>query len=514
VVVLFATAGTASAQLRSDELLLVVNAAVPEGRELAEHYAQVRGVPEGRILAIDLPRGEEISAADFHERVLPAVRGHLEEKRLRGVVRCIVSFHGVPLKIAAQQLNDAQRLELSEIDDARNRTTMRLREVVEQIELVARRIDPTFAPAGGNDTPVDLLRRAEQARTSALAGQRRDQLDPATIGHINQLSGMVQQPLLPGTTRPAPSRDELQALANNPQDPASRKRLREVAAHVLPLAQYVVLLEQQRSLLNATETDASFDSELSLLFAGEYPLSRWVPNPLYVGNKPNPRQPTIVMTARLDAATPQQVRAMIDTSLRVERQGLRGVIAIDSRGIAERKPDGSLDGYGWYDQSLRNLATLLQPTAATVVHDTQEAIFTPGQVKDIAVYVGWYSVGNYVPPGTFVEGAVAYHVASFEMTSLRDPNNKGWSRGLIGDGVVATLGPVSEPYLHAFPRADEFVPLLLTGQLSLAEVYWRTNMLTSWKVALVGDPLYRPFATNPLLTPAQLSEPLRSVLPE
>ena len=48
-------------------------------------------------------------------------------------------------------------------------------------------------------------------------------------------------------------------------------------------------------------------------------------------------------------------------------------------------------------------------------------------------------------------------------------------RGLLIDGVVGTLGPVAEPYLQSFPTADEFFPLLLTGKLTLAEVYWRTT---------------------------------------
>jgi uncharacterized protein (TIGR03790 family) len=117
----------------------------------------------------------------------------------------------------------------------------------------------------------------------------------------------------------------------------------------------------------------------------------------------------------------------------------------------------------------------------------------------VALYTGWYNVGNYVPGCTFNLGAVGYHVASYELTSLRDPNNHGWCGGLLSDGVVATIGPVSEPYLHAFPTPDEFFPLLMCGQLTLAEVYWRTTPLVSWKMALIGDPLYVPYRTNPAI---------------
>jgi hypothetical protein len=95
------------------------------------------------------------------------------------------------------------------------------------------------------------------------------------------------------------------------------------------------------------------------------------------------------------------------------------------------------------------------------------------------------------------------------MRSLRDPRLPGWVRGLLDHGVVATLGPVSEPYLTAFPPPQEFFPLLLTGKLTMAEVYWRTVPLMSWKMGLIADPLYNPFAARPALAVEQLPVPLR-----
>jgi hypothetical protein len=72
------------------------------------------------------------------------------------------------------------------------------------------------------------------------------------------------------------------------------------------------------------------------------------------------------------------------------------------------------------------------------------------------------------------------------------------------------VGPVAEPYLHSFPPADEFFPLLLTGKLTLAEVYWKSNPMTSWMNTCIGDPLYKPYAVKPVLTvedlPAQLQK--------
>jgi hypothetical protein len=71
----------------------------------------------------------------------------------------------------------------------------------------------------------------------------------------------------------------------------------------------------------------------------------------------------------------------------------------------------------------------------------------------------------------------------------------------LNDGIASTLGAVAEPYLSSMPSPDEFFPLLLTGKLTLAEVYWKTTPMTSWMVSFIGDPLYVPFKVNPQLKP-------------
>jgi len=84
--------------------------------------------------------------------------------------------------------------------------------------------------------------------------------------------------------------------------------------------------------------------------------------------------------------------------------------------------------------------------------------------------------------------------------------------GFTAEDRGRALGAVAEPYLHAFPRPDDFIPLLLTGKLTLAEVYWRTTPLTSWKISMVGDPLYTPFKNAPALRVEDLPEALRGTV--
>jgi len=147
-----------------------------------------------------------------------------------------------------------------------------------------------------------------------------------------------------------------------------------------------------------------------------------------------------------------------------------------------------------------------------VVTDDKAQVFLPHTVNDVALYCGWYSLQNYIPGCKFNRGAVGFHVASLELTRMRNPSSKEWVPNLLRDGVCATLGAVSEPYLSAFPRPDEFFPILLTGNWTLAETYWMTCPLTSWKIIFIGDPLYRPFAAHPVMSQETLPKTMREAI--
>jgi uncharacterized protein (TIGR03790 family) len=139
-----------------------------------------------------------------------------------------------------------------------------------------------------------------------------------------------------------------------------------------------------------------------------------------------------------------------------------------------------------------------QQTDIEVVLDEKPALFQAGQCPDAALYCGWYSLAKYVDAFDWSPGAVGYHLASSEAASLRDEKSQVWCKRMLEDGVAATIGPVSEPYLFSFPRPEEFFALLLRGELTLVECYYRTLPLNSWRMALIGDPLYRPFKSKPM----------------
>jgi uncharacterized protein (TIGR03790 family) len=281
---------------------------------------------------------------------------------------------------------------------------------------------------------------------------------------------------------------------------ALRNERNAVRARIRPL-------EPQRQWLQHAESHAAVDSELALLWYPPYPLQRWVLNPLYFQAPQELRKdrPPLVMTCRIDGPSVALLEKLIDTSVEVETKGLSGKVYVDARGVKyDPKTDPGF-GYGGYDESMREMARLLEKEAKLpVTLDDKGPLFAPGSCPDAALYCGWYSLANYVDCCTFVPGAVAWHLASSEAVSLRNPNSKLWCKSLLEKGVVATLGPVAEPYTIGFPKPAEFFGCLVTGEYTLVECYWRTEYFASWMTVLVGDPLYNPYARTPKLKSEQV----------
>ncbi|HQP30609.1 MAG TPA: TIGR03790 family protein [Deltaproteobacteria bacterium] len=240
--------------------------------------------------------------------------------------------------------------------------------------------------------------------------------------------------------------------------------------------------------------DASVDSELALVMEKAYPLEGWLPNRYYIGfrDKNIPGMPrNVIPVCRLDGPTEASVHRIIADSLYAERNGLAGTAYFDARWPDNGARDGS--PYRRYDRAIHHTARMVKERAGMpVVIDEREALFASGQAREAALYCGWYSLGKYVDAFTWSRGAVGYHVASAECTTLKAASSTVWCRKMLEKGAAATLGPVAEPYLQSFPAPEVFFGCLIGGG-SLIECYTISNPFWSWQMVLIGDPLYRPF---------------------
>jgi uncharacterized protein (TIGR03790 family) len=300
---------------------------------------------------------------------------------------------------------------------------------------------------------------------------------------------------------------DLDAKAKDAADSAAAKHAAEQRAAIKKLSQRVDELQAKERRLAHAESQAAVDSELSLLWWDDYELVRWQDNLLnfQVAESARNAKPPILMVARLDGPTPERAKRLVDQAVEVEKTGLTGKVYVDARGIKYDPKSDPGFGYGGYDEALREMATLLEKEAKLpVILDDKPELFASGACPDCALYCGWYSLANYVDCCRFVPGAVAYHIASAEAVSVRDPKAKYWCKNLLEAGAIATLGPVAEPYTIGFPKPAEFFGLLVTGEFTLVECYYRTLYLNSWMTVLIGDPLYRPFAKEPRLRSDQV----------
>ena len=200
------------------------------------------------------------------------------------------------------------------------------------------------------------------------------------------------------------------------------------------------------------------DSELALLWEDGARLRGPLPNPMNWRLASSMTRPAnlpgrVVMTARVDGPTPRDALRIIKDSVEAEKSGVKGKFYIDAGGKYER-----------YDVNLEKLAELVRKTTKIpVVLDKKKTLFARGSCPDAALYVGWYSLQRYIPAFTWVRGSVGWHVASLEAVHLRVPASDEWCVKMIQNGVAATIGAVSEPYLGAFPLPQDFFALLLTG---------------------------------------------------
>jgi len=248
----------------------------------------------------------------------------------------------------------------------------------------------------------------------------------------------------------------------------------------------------------AWDKNASVDSELMLVKRRGTPVSFWVPNPLFVARKGRGQGDAsdVLLVSRLDGPDPATVRRIMADAVAVEKEGLSGTAYFDARWKAPLKK--TTGAYALYDHSIHRGADRVEKMGfLTVVRDAKEPLFSPGSCPDAALYCGWYSLATYVDAFAWKRGAVGYHIASSEMTTLKDPSSTIWCMKMLQKGVAATIGPVGEPYLQAFPFPEVFFGLLTEGRLTLVECYAASLPFLSWKMVLVGDPLYRPFYAKP-----------------
>lgn len=523
--------------LTPQEVLVVANGDSPQSLSLARTYMELRGIPRENGLTINTSTDYNISRENYEKQIRLPIKKYLLEHKLNNRIRCICLIYGVPVRIEPAPLPpDAQQM-FEIYTRAAQTATARLAVDRQLLAAIGKSFPqtqpqdlkpaaslfgplpplPSAASADFNKTLADVLRllASKQVEVARIADPANRRIAMRQLMAVHLDVGGTQGLLnFVTTAKPADAPDiealqaqlmgmeqqwtQLQGQAFNSQ--VAQEEL-ALADRMMGLPQLHALASSKAVRLGPSTTDAAVDSELALVWwDNRYNPGGWIPNTLNwrSDDKDLDLLPPTVMTSRIDGPSKADVLRLIKTSVAVQKTGLRGRFYIDAGGVQPA-----------YDEHLIRLAKAIKgQTRLPVVLDNQLAVFPPNSCPDAALYVGWCSNQKYVASCSWVDGAVGWHIASFEAQHLRDPNSRDWCPKMIQNGVAATIGAVNEPNLGAFPLPDEFFPLLLTGKFTVAECYWRTTPMASWRLTLIADPLYNPYQKNPQLDVKSLPKDL------
>ena len=539
--------GRASA-LTPQEVVVVVNANAEGSEELGKYYCLARDILPERMVVLHTTAGAIVSRKEYNDSIQGPLREFLTRNKLRGRIKCLALMWGVPVRVLGTEPTSQQRELVSAYNSAQTRVHGRLAVNAELLKTIAsefpvqrtktlRPVGSLFAPRAAEklDNPPEFSKllqsfavalKEKQAEAEKLTDQEERriamrqiaaiQLD--TYGSNRWLEKPPDESVVSGAEKDRIKQEitadkaELSRLNGLEETPETVHRQVELIVRLAGIGDAYAYCQGKINAIDTALEDASVDSELALLWEqGNHSLRGWRPNPMNwrienAQTRPADMPDGVIMTARIDGPSAADALRIIKDSVETEKVGLKGKFYIDAGGK-----------YPPYDVRLKNLAEIVQKhTKFPVVLDTKEGLFSPDSCPDAAMYVGWYSLRKYIPAFTWVRGAVGWHVASFEAQHLRTPTVEEWCVKMLQKGVAATVGAVNEPYLHAFPLPEDFFCLLLTGQYTLAECYWRTVPSVSWRLTLIADPLYNPFKLYPHISVYSLPPALtgRSVTSE
>src|SRR5690606_24295993 len=96
----------------------------------------------------------------FATHVLPPVRAFLKDNQLEEQVTCLVTFYGVPLRVAPRANTAEQQVEFRIIQEQIQAATAKAKQAVAEAENVAKQATSDFDPPSASDELPALSVRA------------------------------------------------------------------------------------------------------------------------------------------------------------------------------------------------------------------------------------------------------------------------------------------------------------------------------------------------------------------
>jgi uncharacterized protein (TIGR03790 family) len=216
---------------------------------------------------------------------------------------------------------------------------------------------------------------------------------------------------------------------------------------------------------------------------------------------------------RLDAASAEIAKGMVDKALYAEAHGLTG------NGCFDRRTDPTTSvpdfGYGAGDWDIHQAAEIARRAGFAVTEDAHAEEFgtapAPARCDHAALYAGWYTLNHYNDAFSWNPGAIGIHLDSASATNPRGGTN--WAAGAIAHGITVTAGATTEPYLDNLPHPDQMLWYLFHGA-NVGDALLRSERMLKWRIINIGDPLYRPFPKSAEMVERLKPKILFALLPQ
>ena len=430
-----------------------------DSEQLLQYYRSERGIPEEQTVLFDFPGGDVVPREVWEEELRPKIRNWLnrlrEDKGLK--VNGIVLLRGVPMIVEAWPDDSIEQVFWEEsysrmIEHWNKRSEKLVRELAnlgtesepdfsnisdatsmaKLFETVAGKVQSKIvANKNGQESKLQSFQQAirELAGTTPFLNGLRQQLQgsavrpPELIGQYEKLSGIRQ--------------GQIESLNQMERLPVSVDR-EWMIANIVSNREGALgawkWLEKQRQMIAANQSKASLDSELTLIASDNYRRIGTTPIDF---NQPGA---SVLPVRRIDGPTLEVARDLIKRAKVAEKSPSAGKVYIDRRGLT----NGSIEDMA-LENWLQQIEQQFSLAGREVQSDDSPQLFSDNACPNAAVYLGWYSLGNYKPSCKFVAGAVAYHLVPEDAQGVHLEDDNGWCKGLLNEGATFVIGSVSEP---------------------------------------------------------------------
>lgn len=236
--------------------------------------------------------------------------------------------------------------------------------------------------------------------------------------------------------------------------------------------------------------EASVDSELMLVRAGEYDIDKALDSGYFKKETPLTLADKIVVVCRLDGPTVEIVKGMIEKAVIAEALTADGSSFLDTRNLT------SADAYQARDDAMEGVGTTWSNLGIPFTRDEFSDVADLSTIKDLLHYQGWEASGHAPKdPVVFRTGAIAVHThtgtSGIANAATVRGDKFGWAGPLLSWNATCTFGAVYVPYLEGFPYEDVFWDRIAKGW-QFGEAGMAANKMVSWQSVFLGDPLYCP----------------------